>query len=84
MSSLLGSENMVTVVQQSCFDRNIKPKLGIAKGLEAISHNLFDLKGANGGEIPITRHFEMDITFPGLRVPKVGFLVVLSRTKMNY
>ena len=39
-------------------------------------HNLFDLKGANGGDIPIMRYFEMDVAFLGLRVPKVGFLVV--------
>ena len=39
-------------------------------------HNLFDLKGANGGDIPITKYFEMDVAFLGLRVPKFGFLVV--------
>ena len=39
-------------------------------------HNLFDLKGVNGGDIPIMRYFEMDSAFLGLRVPKVGFLVV--------
>ena len=39
-------------------------------------HNLFDLKGENGGDIPIMKYFEMDVAFLGLRVPKVGFLVV--------
>ena len=30
-------------------------------GPETNLHNLFNLKGVNGGDIPITRHFEMDI-----------------------
>ena len=30
----------------------------------------------NGGDIPITRYFEKDIAFLGLRVPRVRFLVV--------
>ena len=76
LASLLDSRSMVSLVQQSYFDRIIKPKLGPAKGLEANLHNVFDLKGANGSDIPITRYFEMDVAFLGLRVPKVGFLVV--------
>ena len=76
LASLLDSGSMVSLVQQSYFDPNINPKVGPARGLEASSHNLFDLKGANGGDIPITRYFEMDVAFLGLRVPKVGFLVV--------
>ena len=76
LSSLLDSGSIVILVQQSYFDHNIKPKFGPARGLEPNSHNLFDLKDANGGDIPITRYFEMDVAFLGLRVPKVGFLVV--------
>ena len=75
MASLLESRSMASLVQQSYFDRDIKPKLGPAKGPEAISNNLFNLKGPNGGEIPITRYFEMDVTFLGLKVPSVRFLV---------
>ena len=76
LASLLDSGSMVSLVKQSYFDQNIKPKLEPAKGPEANLHNLFDLKGANGGDIPITKYFEMDVAFLGLRVPKVGFLVV--------
>ena len=36
-------------------------------------HNMLDLKGQNGGKIPITRYFQMDVAFLGLKVPKVGF-----------
>ena len=76
LASLLDSGSMVSLVQQSYFDQNIKPKLEPARGSEANLHNLFDLKGANGSDIPITKYFEMDVAFLGLRVPKVGFLVV--------
>ena len=50
-------------------------KQKLARVLEATSHNLFDLKGANRGDIPITRYFEMDVAFLGLRVQIVGFLI---------
>ena len=30
----------------------------------------------NGGDIPSTRYFVMDVVFLRLKVPKVGFLVV--------
>ena len=69
---MYGEEDGITsgLVQQSHFHTNNKPKLGPVKGTEAISHNLFDLKGAKGGEIPIRRYFEMDITFLGVKVPE--------------
>ena len=76
LASLLDSGRMVSLVQQSYCDQNIKPKLGPARGPEANLHYLFDLKGANGGNIPITKYFEMDVAFLGLRVSKTGFLVV--------
>ena len=76
LTSLLDSGSMVSLVQQSYFDQNIKPKLEPARGSEANLHNLFDLKEANGGDIPITKYFEMDVAFLGLRVPKVGILIV--------
>ena len=76
LESLLDSGSMVSLVQQHYFDENIKPKLGPARGPEANLHNLFDIKGANGGDIPITKYFEMDVAFLEPWVPKVGFLVV--------
>ena len=81
LASLLGSGSMVSLVQQSYFDQNIKPKLGPTRGQEANLYNLFDIKGANGGDIPITKYFEMDVAFLGLRGPKVGFLVICYKIK---
>ena len=76
LTSLLDSGSMVSLVQQSYFDLNIKPRLGLTRGPEANLHNLFDLKGVNGDDITITRYFEMDVAFVGLKAPKVGFIVV--------
>ena len=67
---------MLSLVKQGYFDQNIKPKLGPAKASEAITHNLCDLKGVNGGEIPITRYFEMTVTFLVLKVPKIWFIII--------
>ena len=64
------------MVQQSYFDQNTKPKLGPARGPEATFHNLLNRKHVNRGDIPIARYFEIDVAFLGLRVPKVGFLIV--------
>ena len=58
VTSLLDSGSMVSLVQQSYFEQNIKPKLGPARGQEANLHNLFDLKGVNGGDIPTMRYLK--------------------------
>ena len=76
MVSLLNSGSMVSLGQQSYFDRNIQPKQGPARRLEVTFHNLFNLKDANGGDIPITQHFEMNVAFLALKVQCVRFLTV--------
>ena len=76
LTSLLHSRSMASLVKQSYFYQNIKPKVGPARGPEATLHNLFDLKDANGCDIPVMRYFEMDVAFLGLKGSKVGFLVV--------
>ena len=44
LASPLDPGSMVSMVQQSYFDHNIKSKLVPARGLEANLHNLFDFK----------------------------------------
>ena len=63
---------MVSLVQQRYFDQDIQPKLEPARGPEVNSHNLFDLKGVNGGDISITIYFEKDMALLGLRVLRSG------------
>ena len=56
-------------------DRYFRQQLGPAEGAVAEAHNLFDLKSANGGGIPLSRYVELDVEFLGLKVPRVGFLI---------
>ena len=75
MPSLLDSSSVVSLMQQTYFNRYCRPQLGPAEGAVAEAHNLFDLKSANGGGIPLSRYVELDVEFLGLKVPKVGFLI---------
>ena len=61
MPSLLDSGSMVSLVQSDYFDHFIQLKLEPTKGPEANVHNLFKLKKASEGGIPITHCFEMDV-----------------------
>ena len=48
---------------------------------EAKEH-LFELKGANEGDIPSTRYFETNVIGLVLQIPKVRFLVVRNPYKL--
>ena len=61
---------MVSLVQESYFDQNIKPKLEPARGMDVNWYYSFDLKDVNRGEIPIMRYFEIDVAFLGLKSAK--------------
>ena len=75
MPSQLDSGSMVSLMQQTYFNRYFRLLLGPAEGAVAQAHNLFDLKSANGGGISLSRYIELDVEFLGLKVPKVGFLI---------
>ena len=63
MPSLLDSRSMVSLMQQTYFNRYFWLWLGPAEGVVAEAHNLFDLKSANGGGIPLSRYVELDLEF---------------------
>ena len=73
--SLLDSGSEVTLLWQSYFEQHILPKINLATGEKADAHCLFKLTGANGGQMPIKMYTELDLTFLGLKVPKVGVLI---------
>ena len=75
--SLLDSGSEVTLLQQSYFDKHILPKIKLATGEKANTHNLFKLTvaNANDGQMPIKMYTELDLTFLGLKVPNVGVLI---------
>ena len=73
--SLLDSSSEVTLLRQSYFDQYILPKIKLATGEKADTHWLFKLTVANDGQMPIKMYTELDLTFLGLKVPKVGVLI---------
>ena len=73
--SLLDSSSKVTLLRQLYFDQHILPKIKPATGEKADAHCLFKLTVANDGQIPIKMYTELDLTFLGLKVPKVGILI---------
>ena len=73
--SLLDSCSKVTLLWQLYFDQNILPKITMATGEKANAHNLFKLTVANDGQMPIKKYTELDLTFLGLKKPKVGILI---------
>ena len=73
--SLLDSSSEVTLLQQSYFDQHILPKIKPATGEKADAHCLFKLTVANDGQMPIKMYTELDLTFLGLKVPKVSVLI---------
>ena len=73
--SLLDSGSEVTLLRQSYFDQHILPKIKPATGEKANAHCLFKLTVASDGQMPIKMYTELDLTFLGLKVPKVGVLI---------
>ena len=51
-------------------------KFKLATGEKADTHSLFRLTVANDGQMPIKCTLELDLTFLGLKVPKMGILTV--------
>ena len=51
------------------------PKIKLATGEKANTHCLSTLTVANDGQMPIKMYTKLDLTFLGLKVPKVGVLI---------
>ena len=73
--SLLDSGSEVTLLQQLYFDQHILPKIKLTTGEKADAHCLFKLTVANDGQMPIKMYTKLDLTFLGLKVPKVDVLI---------
>ena len=82
MPSLLDSSSMVSFIWQAYFNRYFRLWLGPAEGAIAEAPNLFDLKSANGGGIPLSRYVELDIEFLGLKVARVRFSITQNPNKV--
>ena len=73
--SLLDSGSEVTLLWQSYFDQHILPKIKLSTGEKANTHCLFKLTVANDGQMQIKMYAKLDLTFLGLKVPKVDILI---------
>ena len=73
--SLLDSGSEVTLLWQSYFEQHILPKIKPATGEKADTHCLFKLTVGNDGQMLIKMYTKLDLTFLGLKVPKVGVLI---------
>ena len=73
---------MVILVHENYFNKCIGSVLGPAKGPEANKHNLLNVTSINKDHIPITQYVETDMTFVGLKVPRVRILVVRNLNKV--
>ena len=82
MPLLLDSSSMVSLMWETYFNRYFRPELGPVEGVIEEARNLFDLKSANGGGIPLSRYVELDIEFLGLKVPTIGFLITQNTNEV--
>ena len=73
--SVFDSGSEVTLLWQSYFDQHILPKIKLATGEKVNAHCLFKLTVANDGQMPIKMYTELNLTFLGLKVLKVGVLI---------
>ena len=73
--SLLDSGSMVTLMTQSYFEEYIKDGIPEPQPGGFNAHNLFNLKGVGGNQVPLCKYFTCDYEIGGMVVPDVGILV---------
>ena len=66
---------MVTLMTQSYFEEKIKPQIPEPQPEGFNAHNLFNLKGVGGNQVPLCKYFTCDYEIGGMVVPDVGVLV---------
>ena len=66
---------MVTLMTQSYFEEYIKDGIPEPQPGGFNAHNLFNLKGVGGNQVPLCKYFTCDYEIGGMVVPDVGILV---------
>ena len=74
--SLLDPGSKVSLIHYCHFKEHLLPKTETPMGDKLDAHILFNLTATNDGQLPMKKYIELDITFMGLKVPKVGFLII--------
>ena len=80
--SLLNLGSDVMLLRQAYFEKHLLPKIQNVTGEKAKAHQLFHLTVTNNGQLPVKMYTELDINFLGLKVPKVGVLIVDDPTQV--
>ena len=75
MPLLPDSGSRARTMWQTYFNRYFRLQPGSAEGVMAEAHNLFDLKSANHGSIPLSRYVELNVEPLGLKVPRDRSLI---------
>ena len=63
--SLHDSGGMLGLMWQDSFNHLFRLWFGPAEGSETKAHNMFDLKNASSGAIPLTQYIELGMAFLG-------------------
>ena len=71
--ALLDSGSQVTIVKESFFKENLADLIPPMSRDKINAHNLFTLKGVEGGKVPLSKYFEGDVTVGGFTMYQVGF-----------
>ena len=74
--SLLDSGSDVSLICYSCFKEHLLPKIETHMGGKSDAHILLNLTVANDGQLPMRKYVKVDVTFGGLKVLNVGFLII--------
>ena len=77
--ALLDFGSMVTLINESFSQSNLAKSVTPMAGDKVNAHQLFNLKGVEDGQVPLSKYFEMDIEICGFRIPQVGVLVKTRR-----
>ena len=73
--SLLDFGSMVSLMNESFFRSQLASSITPMAGDKVNAHQLFNLKGVEDGQVPLSKYFEMDVDIRGFKIPQVGFLV---------
>ena len=73
--SLLDFGSMVSLMNESFFRSQLASSITPMAGDKVNAHQLFNLKGVEDGQVPLSKYFEMDVEIRGFKIPQVGFLV---------
>ena len=73
---LLDSDSKVSLICQTYFKEHLLPRIQIPTGEKADAHALFNLTMAKMDIYMKKIYIELDISFMGLKVPNVGFLIL--------